>query len=243
MTSADASRSCSGRRPAKTASRIMPSIRGLAAMSLALLNPIPDWLALRVACVMLSSVRPGKSRSKDPLPNFIVNRRDFATMDPQDVVDTTDPRTLSEEGELRLPVLAELDALVRGSDDVCLAQELVRDKLPRPNRNSERDAAVGDCKVLAKLRTSPILHSGGAASRSFTWWTTSVFRGFRSAPTPVLATSKSWRKYNTRIGMAHDVTVIHVLLVRQAFVCLQRVPRIMSTGELFWHTKLESSAT
>ena len=36
-------------------------------MSRALLNPIPDWLALRVACVVLSSVRPGKSRSRDDL--------------------------------------------------------------------------------------------------------------------------------------------------------------------------------
>ena len=32
------------------------------------------------------------------------------------------------------------------ADDICLAQELVRDKLPRPNSDSERDAAVGDCR-------------------------------------------------------------------------------------------------
>ena len=38
------------------------------AMSRTLLNPIPDWLALRAACVMLSSVRPGKPRSRDRCP-------------------------------------------------------------------------------------------------------------------------------------------------------------------------------
>ena len=43
-------------------------MRGLAAMSRALLNPIPDWPALGVACVVLSSVRPGKSRSRDRCP-------------------------------------------------------------------------------------------------------------------------------------------------------------------------------
>ena len=35
---------------------------------------------------------------------------------------------------------------MRGADGVCLAQELVRDKLPRPNSDSERDTAVGDCR-------------------------------------------------------------------------------------------------
>ena len=54
--------------------------------------------------------------------------------------------------------------------------------------------------VLAKLRTSPILHSGGAASRSFTQQMTSVFSGFPSAPTLALATSKTCRKGHTRTG-------------------------------------------
>ena len=34
----------------------------------ALLNPLPDWPALRVACAVLSSVRPGESRSRDRCP-------------------------------------------------------------------------------------------------------------------------------------------------------------------------------
>ena len=63
-------------------------------------------------------------------------------MNPQDVVDA---QTLSKEGELCLRILAELDAFVRCTDDTCLAQELVRDELPRPNSNSECDATVGHC--------------------------------------------------------------------------------------------------
>ena len=72
-------------------------------MSRALLFPIPDWTAASVACVMLSSMKPGKSLSRD--------------------------QTLSK-GKFRLRVLAELDAFVHRSDDVCPARELVRDELP-----------------------------------------------------------------------------------------------------------------
>ena len=50
-------------------------------------------------------------------------------MNPQDVVGTADPQTLPEERELCLRILAELNALVHGADDICLAQELVADEL------------------------------------------------------------------------------------------------------------------
>ena len=105
-------------------------------MSRALLKPIPDWLALRVACVMLSSLRPGEEPFEGPLPNFIANRRlhfvpqgFFVTINSQDVVDTTDPQTLSEKGKFRLRVLAELNALMHGANDVCVAGKLVGDEL------------------------------------------------------------------------------------------------------------------
>ena len=39
--------------------------------------------------------------------------------------------------------------------------------------------------------------------------------------------------------MAHNVTVVHVPLIRQASVFLQRVLRIMGTCVLFWAPKLE----
>ena len=38
-------------------------------------------------------------------------------------------------------------------------------------------------ETLAMFCTSPILHSRGDASKSFTLWVTSVFSAFRSAPT------------------------------------------------------------
>ena len=55
-------------------------------------------------------------------------------MKPQDVVDTANSQTFSKQGELCLWVLAELDAFVHCSDNICLAQELIRDELPRPKQ-------------------------------------------------------------------------------------------------------------
>ena len=152
------SRSCSGRRPAKTASRICQvGCDGGSQVSRGCdvsrsLEP-DSWLARTEGCLRHAVLREtGEEPFEGPLPILIVNRsctlflQDFATMDPQDVVDTTDRRTLSEEGKFRLGVLAELNVLVRCADDICLAQELVRDELPRPSSNSERDAAVVDGK-------------------------------------------------------------------------------------------------
>ena len=64
-------RGCFGRRPAKTAfldhclDARLGCYEGQVCRSrdVALLYPIPDWPALSVACVILASVRPGKSRS------------------------------------------------------------------------------------------------------------------------------------------------------------------------------------
>ena len=88
-----------------------------------------------------------------PLPDLIVDRcrplflQDFVAVNPQDVVDTADAQTFPKEGELCLRNLAKLDALVHCADDICLAQELVRYELPRPDSDSaERVAAVGDCR-------------------------------------------------------------------------------------------------
>ena len=50
-------------------------------------------------------------------------------MDSQDVVDTTDPQTLPEKGKFRLRGLAELNALMHGASDICLAEKLVGDEL------------------------------------------------------------------------------------------------------------------
>ena len=73
-----ASKSCSSKSPAVVASRIMSKIRDLPAVraprcagratSRALLWPIPDWLALSVACSWLSSENPRQSLSNDLCP-------------------------------------------------------------------------------------------------------------------------------------------------------------------------------
>ena len=81
-----------------------------------------------VGGVMLSSVRPGKSCSRDRCP--ILFLQDCVAVNPQDAVDTANSQTFSKEGELCPWVLAELDAFVQCSDDICLAQQLVRDELP-----------------------------------------------------------------------------------------------------------------
>ena len=83
-----------------------------------------------------------------PLPDLVMDRcstlflQDCVAVHQQDVVDTAYSQTFSEEGELCLRVLAQLDAFVHGSDDIRL---LVRDELPRPNSNSECAATVGNC--------------------------------------------------------------------------------------------------
>ena len=84
-----------------------------------------------------------------PLPDLVVDLRStpagLCGREPAGCVDTADSQALSDEGELRLRVLAKLDAFVHRSDDVCLAQELVRDELPRSMSDSEGDASIGNC--------------------------------------------------------------------------------------------------
>ena len=164
------SRRCSGRRPAQTASWIIAWMRGLAAvsapkcaraaMSRALLYPIPDWPALSVACVMRHTVHRETQEEpfERPLPDLIVDRcrplflQDFVAVNPQDVVDTADSQTLSEEGEFCLQILATLDALVHCADDVCFAHELVRVVLSRSDGDSECDASGGNCGDFGHAR-------------------------------------------------------------------------------------------
>ena len=77
-----------------------------------------------------------------PLPDLVIDPchtlflQDCVAVNPQDVVDTADSQTCPKEGELCLRVLAKLDALAHCTDG--LAQNLVCDELPRPNRDSER---------------------------------------------------------------------------------------------------------
>ena len=108
---------------------------------------------------MLSSVRPGKGRLRDDLVVDLCSTlflQDCVAVNPQDVVDTANFQTLSEQSAFRLRVLADLDAFLHRSDDVCLAQELVRDPTATPSVVLPSVTV----KVLATLRTSPILPLG-----------------------------------------------------------------------------------
>ena len=99
-------------------------------MSRALLYPIPDWLALCEARTSLSNLVVDFGS-----PLFL---KDCVAVNSQDVVDAAHSHTLSEKGKFRLRVLAELDAFVHFSNDVCLAQEVVRDVLSRSDSGSEK---------------------------------------------------------------------------------------------------------
>ena len=147
-------------------------------MSRALLNPILDWLALRVACVMLSSVRPGKSRSTDRCPDLIVDRcstlflQDCVAVNPQDVVDTADAQTFSkEEGGRTLSAgpgrAGKRSRTARMTSALLRSCSVMNCRDPTATPSVMLPAVTAE--VLAKLRTSPIFHSGGAASKSFTW--------------------------------------------------------------------------
>ena len=108
--------------------------------------------------------------------------------------------TLSEESKFRLWVLAKLHAFVQCSNDVCLAQELVRHELPWPDSNSECDASSGNFGYFGhvvhvadpplKRRCIQVVHVVDAF----------CFLEFRSAPTFASATSNSCRKDVTKIG-------------------------------------------
>ena len=117
---------------------------------------------------------------------------------------------------------------MHGADDICLAQELVRDELPRPNSDSERDAAVGDCRSFGQ---APEVANFPFRRFCFQWVP------LRSDPG--VGDVEVLQKRQHQDCVAHGVTVVHVPLVRQAHVSPQRVPRVMSTSELFWPTKQE----
>ena len=151
------------------------------------------------------------------------------------VVDATDTQTLSEEGKFRLRILAELDAFVHCSEDVCFAQELVRDVLWRFNSDSECDASSGNGGDFGhvlhvtdppplKRRCIQVVH----AVDDF------YFLGFRPAPTLALATSNSCWKDGTKIGPS---SMYHKSAKPPFF--LQRMLRVVSTSKLLRAAKLE----
>ena len=139
------------------------------AMSCALLYPMPDSLALSVACSVLSSVIKG------PLPNLIVDfsssflLQDRVAVHPKDVVDKADAKTFPKESKFCLWVLAQLNKLMHSSNDVCFDQELVRDELTGLTATPSVWLPAAIVETEASKRTSSIYHSGRVASRSAPW--------------------------------------------------------------------------
>ena len=129
-------------------------------------------LARAEGCLRRAVLRETREEPfKKPLPDLVVDLgsplflQDFVTMNSQDVDDTTDPQTLSEKGKFRLRVLAELNALMHGANDICLAEVMnCCDPIATPSMMLPEVTA----EILAMLRTSSVFHSGGAAFRSFT---------------------------------------------------------------------------
>ena len=155
------SRICSGRRHAQTAS---PRFGSDERSQLCRSSDVPRSfepnfvLACTEGCFRHAVFRETREEPFErPLPNLIIDRcstvflQDCVAVNPQDVVDTANSQTFPKEGELCLRILAKVDALVHGTGDVCPAQELVCDELPRPNRDSERDAAASQCSTQAVL--------------------------------------------------------------------------------------------
>ena len=232
------------RLPAQTASWIIALMRGLAAMraprcacaamSRALLKPIPDWPAGaegRLCRDVLCETR--EEPFERPLPDLVVDVcsplfLQCVAVNPEDVVATADSQTISEEGELRLRVLAELEAFVHRSNDVCLAQELVRDDLPRSNSDSEGDAAIGVCGGLG--------HVPHVTNSPLGWSCVQivlVVDDFRFSVGSAALQLSHWRR------RVHGVTIVRIPLICQASAFLQRVLRVVGTGELCWAAKLE----
>ena len=129
-------------------------------------------------------------------------------------------------------------ALVQCTGDFCPAQEMVCDKLSRPKSDSERDAAVGDCVGFGQAPHVAISPLGWRCIQIV-----HVLDDVRFHWVPLRSDSGSGnvevlKKRLHQDSVTQDVTVIHLAVVRQASVLLQRMPWVMSTGELFWPTKL-----
>ena len=211
------SRWCSGRRPAQTASWISAWMRGLAAAWSRNVTRsfVPDSSA--ECCLRQTVLRESSKEALErPLPNLFEDfsspflLQDRVAVHSQDVVDAANSHC---------------------SNDIRLGRELIRYVLSRSDSHSKCYATSVTVEMLAMFCTPRILHSGGAASKSFTKWMTSVSSGFRSAPTLQKRQHQGW--------VTHDVTVVHVPLICQASFFVQRVPRVVGSGKLLRAAKLE----
>ena len=88
-------------------------------MSCALLNPIPDWPALRVALCHAVFCETWEQPFERLLSDLVVDLcsplflQDCVAVNTQDVVDAADTQTLSGEGELRSCIARMTSALLK----------------------------------------------------------------------------------------------------------------------------------
>ena len=117
----------------------------------------------------------------------------------ENVVDTTDTKTLAEESNLCLWVLTQLDTFVYGWNDVWLGQELVRNEMVLVHCNFECGASGGYCGDRGQFLhvvNFPLRRCCGRPRSKRPPFSV----GFRSAPTFVLASSNSCKLDDSRIG-------------------------------------------
>ena len=117
--------------------------------------------------------------------------KDYVAVRWQDVIDAANSQTL----------LAELDAFAHCPNDLCFAQELVRDLLSKSDSDSECDASSGKCGDFGHAvhvvdpplawRCIHIIHV--VTDFCFQW---------SSAPTLALATSNSCKKSSRTLSNA-----------------------------------------
>ena len=92
-------------------------------------------------------------------------------MHTKDVGDAADAKAFAEKRKFCLRILAQLNTLVHGANDVCLGQEVVRDALSRSDSDSEGDASSGNCgdswprSARRESSAQAVLHPGRSCSR------------------------------------------------------------------------------
>ena len=141
--------------------------------------------------------------------------------------------------ELRLRVLAELDAFVHCSDDFCLAQELTvmncRDPTATPSAMPPSVTAEGFGQA-PHVADSPL---GWRCIQIIHVVNDFCFQWVPLRSDSGVGDVEFLQERRHRDRVTHDVTIVHVLLICQASAFLQRMLRVVGTGEIFWATKLE----
>ena len=98
----------------------------------------------RLACARHTVFRENREEPFDrPLSNLVVDfcssflLQDRVAVHTENVVHTTDAKTLTQDSKFRLRVLRQLNMLVHCPNDICLGQELVRNELSKSHSDCE----------------------------------------------------------------------------------------------------------